>query len=77
MEEKVKEVIVKLLGIKNTQIDPNVKLADSLGIDSTEMVEINIALEKAFGVKLQANEVTKFSSLKDIASAIEKKQTAK
>lgn len=77
MEEKIKEVIVKLLGLKNTQIDPNAKLADSLGIDSTEMVEINIALEKAFGIKLQANEVSKFSSLKEIASIIEKKQAAK
>lgn len=77
MEEKIKELIVKLLGLKNTQIDPNAKLADSLGIDSTEMVEINIALEKNFGVKIQANEVTKFSSLKDIASLIEKKQINK
>jgi len=74
VEDQVKEIIIKLLGIKPEEIKPQEKLYDNLGVDSTEMVEINIALEKAFGIKIDAKEVNKFSSVQDIAELIAKKK---
>jgi len=76
IEQKVKEVIQKTIGIKPEEIKPDSKLYDSLGVDSTEMVEINIALEKTFGIKLAADEVTKFSSLGDIVNVVTVKKGA-
>jgi len=73
-EVKVKDIIVKLLGLKDPDIDTNRKLYEGIGVDSTEMVEIRIALEKEFGIKLDDKEISKFQSIKDIARIIESKK---
>lgn len=70
---KVKEVLTNLLKVKIEELKDESSLIDSIGVDSTEMVESLIALEKSFGVKLSPKEITKNSTLNDIVSDIEKK----
>jgi len=70
---KIKETIVKLLKIKPEELKDDVSLQDSIAVDSTEMVETVIALEKAFGMKLSAKEITKFCSINDIEEIIQAK----
>ncbi|MDD4909108.1 MAG: acyl carrier protein [Candidatus Omnitrophica bacterium] len=74
IETQVKDMIVKLLGLRNANIDTGAKLYEGIGVDSTEMVEIRIALEKEFGVKLDEKEISKFQSIKDIAAIIGSKK---
>lgn len=69
-KEKIKEVLVSLLKVKPEELKDEVKLCDGIGVDSTEMVETVIALEKAFCVKLSPKEITKFSTLNDIEKVI-------
>jgi len=69
----IKETIVKLLKVSPEELKDEVSLQDSLNVDSTEMVEMVIALEKAFGTKLGAKEVTKFSTINDIEKVIQSK----
>ncbi|RJP29507.1 MAG: acyl carrier protein [Candidatus Omnitrophota bacterium] len=70
---KIKEVIVNLLRIKPEELKDGMSLQDSIGVDSTEMVEAVIALEKAFGVKLSAKEITKSLTLDEISSIVDSK----
>lgn len=72
---KIKDTLVKLLKIKPEELKDEVSLQDSIGVDSTEMVEAIIALEKVFGTKLNAKEITKFSTLNDIEKNIQSKVT--
>jgi len=72
---KVKEVISGLLKVKIEELKDGSTLIDSIGVDSTEMVESVIALEKSFGVKLSPKEITKNSTIDDIAANIESKLT--
>ena len=72
-KEKIKDVLVKLLKIRPEELKDEINLQDSIGVDSTEMVETVIALEKAFAVKLSPKEVTKFSKINDIESIIQSK----
>ena len=72
-KDKIKDTLVKLLKIKPEELKDGVSLQDSIGVDSTEMVEAIIALEKAFGTKLSAKEITKFSTLNDIEEIIQSK----
>ncbi len=72
---KIKEVLVDLLKVKPEELKDAVTLQESIGVDSTEMVESVIALEKAFGVKLSPKEITKSSSIDDIEKVILSKQT--
>ncbi len=73
MKEKVKEVLANLLKVKIEELKDDVSLQNSIGVDSTEMVESVIALEKAFAVKLNVKEITKNSTINDIANNIQSK----
>lgn len=70
---KVKEVLSNLLKVKIEELKDEVSLINSIGVDSTEMVESVIALEKSFGVKLSPKEITKNSTVSDIAQNIQLK----
>lgn len=72
-KEKIKEVLVKLLKVKPDELKDDVTLVNSIGVDSTEMVESVIALEKAFGTKISPKEVTKNSTINEIEQVINAK----
>ncbi|MDD2679714.1 MAG: acyl carrier protein [Candidatus Omnitrophica bacterium] len=72
-KQKIKEVLVNLLKVKPEELKDSVALQESIGVDSTEMVESVIALEKAFGVKLSPKEITKSSSIDEIEKIIQAK----
>jgi acyl carrier protein len=73
MKDKIKNVLVKLLKVKPEELKDDVSLQDSIGVDSTEMVETVIALSKEFNVKLSPKDVTKFSTISEIEKAIQSK----
>ncbi len=70
IKQRVKDLIVKLLRVRMEELKDDVSLQDSIGVDSTEMVETVIALEKEFGKKLNPKEITKYSSINDIEKVI-------
>lgn len=72
---KVKEVLANLLKVKIDELKDDASLINSIGVDSTEMVESVIALEKAFAVKLSPKEITKNSTINDIVINIQSKLT--
>ncbi len=73
LKSKIKDTLVQLLKVKPEELKDEASLQDSIGVDSTEMVEAVIALEKAFGAKLSPKEITKNSSLNDIEKVIQAK----
>lgn len=73
VKEKVKEVLINLLKLKPDEVQDGARLCDGIGVDSTEMVEYVIALEKAFQAKLSNKEITKFCTINDIEKLIQSK----
>lgn len=73
VKEKVRETLINLLKLKPHEVKDDARLCDDIGVDSTEMVEFVIALEKAFGTKLSPKEITKFSTVSDIEKIIQSK----
>ena len=76
LQSKVKAVLKKVLDIKEYEIVPGAKLDESLGIDSTEMVEISVAIKKEFGVPLKDNELKKTHSFNDIVAIVKSRKSA-
>ena len=76
VEQKVKEILKKVLDIKENEIVPGAKLDESLGIDSTEMVEISVAIKKEFAVPLKDNELKKTHSFNEIVNIIQSKKSS-
>ncbi len=75
-KSKVKDVIIKLLKVKPEEVKEGLSLEQSLGVDSTEMVEVCIALQKEFGISIQEKEVAKQHSVEQIAKVIDSKKKA-
>lgn len=75
-KERIRNVIIKLLSIKPQELKDDIALQDGIGVDSTEMVETVIALEKEFSTKLSPKEVTKFSTVNEIEKTITAKFNA-
>ena len=73
LKTKIKDTLVNLLKVKPEELKDDVSLQDSIGVDSTEMVEMVIGLEKTFGAKLSPKEITKSSSVNDIEKIIQSK----
>ncbi|MGE5280533.1 MAG: acyl carrier protein [Deltaproteobacteria bacterium] len=73
-KQKVKDVIVNLLKVKPEELKDGQSLEQSLGVDSTEMVEVCIALQKQFGVQLAEKEVAKQHTVEQIARVIDAKK---
>jgi acyl carrier protein len=76
VEQGVREIIIEILSVQPEEIKMDEKLSDSLGVDSTEMVNVILSLEKKFGVHINDKQITKFSSLRDIIAVIESKRAA-
>jgi acyl carrier protein len=75
-EQGVREIIAETLSVEPKEIKMDEKLNDSLGVDSTEMVNVILALEKKFGVRIDDKQITKKSSVRDIITVIESKRAA-
>ena len=73
VETKLKAIFKKVLDIKESEIIPGAKLDESLGIDSTEMVEIFVVIKKELGVPLKDNELKKTHSFNEIVEIIKSK----
>ena len=73
VEQDIKEIIVQTLSVQPEEIETDKTLYDSLGVDSTEVVDLRVSLEKKFGIKIDNKEITKFNSPRDIANLIESK----
>ena len=73
VKEQIKATIVNLLKVKPQELKDGVSLENSIGVDSTEMVEMVIALGKQFNVKIGEKEIAKTSTLEDIENIVKSK----
>lgn len=70
---RIKDTLVKLLRIKPEELQDDIQLCNGIGVDSTEMVEFVIALEKEFSTKLSPKEITKSATINEIDKIVQSK----
>ena len=73
LEEKVKAIFKDVLEIGPEEIKPDEKMDVCLGLDSTEMVEIAVALKKAFNLDVPNNEFKKTLTFNELVGAMKAK----
>jgi len=72
-KDRIKQVLANLLKIKPEELKDDINLVDGIGVDSTEMVEAVIALDKEFNTKLDPKAITKNSTINEITNVIQSK----
>ena len=75
MFEKVKEVIVATLSCDMDEVTLDADIAEDLGADSLDAVDLNMALEDAFSIKIPDEALAEFKTVSDIVTYIEKHQS--
>jgi acyl carrier protein len=76
VEEKVKEIISKQLGVNAAEVVPEASFIEDLGADSLDTVELVMAFEEAFGIEIPDEDAEKIMKVKDAIEYINKKKSA-
>ena len=73
VEEKVKEIISKQLGVDKSEVTPEASFVEDLGADSLDTVELVMAFEEAFNIEIPDEDAEKIAKVKDAVDYIAKK----
>jgi acyl carrier protein len=69
--DKIKEILVDVLGVDEDDIKPESKFIDDLGADSLDLVELIMSLEDKFNIEISDEEAEKIATVKDAMDYID------
>ena len=72
MLEKLRDIIAEELGVERDAIDVDNDLAEDLGADSLDAVELIMAIEEEFDIEIDDTTATKIKTVQDIIDYLEK-----
>ncbi len=72
IESKIKEIIVKDLGVKESEVTREASFVNDLGADSIDCVELVIDFEHEFGIEIDDNEAENINTVGDAIDYINK-----
>lgn len=70
--DQVKELVVNQTGVSADELDMDTSLMNDIDADSLDAVEIIMALEDVFEIKIPDEEAEKFLTIRDIVDYLEK-----
>ena len=76
VEQTVQEIFKQVLDVGPEEIKADEPLSGSLGVDSTELVEISVGLKKALSLELGDGELKKTHSFNQIVEILKGKGAA-
>lgn len=71
--QEIKEIIVKTLGVAESQITENADFQKDLGADSLDSVELIMAFEEKFGIEIPDKEANKIMTIGSVIKYIEER----
>tara|TARA_Y100001936_G_C15935855_1_gene591970 strand:+ start:479 stop:715 length:237 start_codon:yes stop_codon:yes gene_type:complete len=72
IDERVKSIVVKQLGVKEDDVKNESKFIDDLGADSLDTVELVMALEEEFETEIPDEEAEKITTVQEAIDYINK-----
>ena len=63
VEERVKQIVVEQLGVKEEEVSGDASFVDDLGADSLDTVELVMALEEEFNCEIPDEEAEKITTV--------------
>lgn len=72
IESKVKEIIVKNLGVEESEVTRNASFVNDLGADSLDCVKLVIDFEHEFGIEIDDNKAENINTVGEAIDYINK-----
>ena len=76
LKQKVTEIIVKKLGVEESQISDGANFTKDLGADSLDTVELIMELEKEFNLQIEDSDAEKIQTVGDVINFLGSKGIA-
>ncbi len=70
--QKLKPLLVEVLGIQEAEIEPESVLVADLGAESIDLLDLSFRIEETFGVTIEGNEIEREASKRLSSGAYEK-----
>ncbi len=74
VEQSVKEIIAKQLGVDIAEVKPEASFVEDLGADSLDTVELVMAFEEGFNIEIPDEDAEKIIKVQDAVEYIKKKK---
>ena len=74
IEDRVKEIICEQLGVSADEVTPQASFIEDLGADSLDLVELVMALEEEYGMKISDEDAEKIRTVQDVLDYINKQK---
>lgn len=71
--EKINDFLIEDFEVEEEELEPSANLKDTIGLDSLDFVDLVVAVESNFGVKLVGEDFVNVITLQDFYNLIEKK----
>ncbi|MDR0380735.1 MAG: acyl carrier protein [Oscillospiraceae bacterium] len=71
--EKIRAILAAQLDIDEDKISATTDIAEDLGADSLDVVELMMSVEEEFGVTIDEDDVRSFKTVGDVAHYIDEK----
>lgn len=68
LKQKVTEIIVKKLGVEETQVTGTASFTKDLGADSLDTVELIMEFEKEFNIQIEDSDAEKIQTVDDVVA---------
>ena len=69
--EKVKSILIDQLDVEEEKVTPEASIADDLGADSLDIVDLIMSLEEEFDLEIPDDQVENIKTVGDIVKYIE------
>ena len=76
IDERVKDLVVEQLGVRQDQVSPQASFIDALGADSLDTVELVMAFEEEFGIDIPDEDAEKMVTVNDAIKYLEENSKA-
>jgi acyl carrier protein len=70
IESKVKDIVVDVLRVNRSELNPSTHLMKDLGADSLDALDVALAVEKTFNIKIPDESLSSFLTIGDIVRGI-------
>ncbi|MCR5014458.1 MAG: acyl carrier protein [Bacteroidales bacterium] len=71
IQDKIRSIIASKLSLSEDEITPEKNLANDLGADSLDVVELSMDLEREFNLKFEDEDTSKIETVGDLYELIE------
>lgn len=71
IDTRVKEIIIKKLGVDESEVTPETSFKNDLGADSLDIVELIMEFEKEFNIGIPDDEIESINTVGEAVQYIE------